>query len=164
MNDSFKEKCTILVIISAIIIVSLSSGCLSSSDEVYYEPRISAHFDSLDLSSLADTLKENNISFTHSTDYQLNIDIFTNSSYTFSNVTYNITASSISLHDSLSYDPWMTLRLHYNVRRHYRFKSEEAAKEAMYLLEPSLELLSYFLEESGNPLPYEVSYFVEDIY
>jgi len=52
----------------------------------------------------------------------------------------------------------MRMRLWAEIYEKYRFPSEKAAKEAMYLLEPSLELLSYFLEESGNPLPYDVKY------
>ena len=157
MNSSFKEKWAILVIISAILAVSFSHGCLIGDPVEWYSPAIHASFDAIDLESLADTLYENNISSSFERPYFLSLYLPEDKSYVFSNTTYNISATSIRFLNN-SRPPYVRLRLADWQYEKYRFSSKDEALEASYLPDPSFELMNYFLNESGNQPPRYVEY------
>jgi len=129
---------------------------------------IYADFDlSFNLSSFCEAMSENNVSCSINADedaahYQTSIYIewSENETYIFSNNTYKISATRGWIRDDPETDSapkWMTIYLDYLYSK-YKYPTEEEARNATYLLEPSFELIKYFLNESSNPMPFDVRY------
>jgi len=164
------DKCKNLSVISLIIIGLLfSSGCLIHGDR-YYFPKIYAQFDtSLNIFSLCDVMIENNVSCSIGENKDdtahrpiLSVNWPDNTTYIFSNNSYNISATRGSIvDDSDAPTPYLWMNLFLEDIPQYRYPSEKEAHNATYLLEPSFDLIKYFLNESSNPMPYKVRYKVE---
>lgn len=166
-------KKTLMVIIITIVILSFTSstGCLfdtpNSPEKEWYTPRIIAYFNTINLLSFAENLTKNNISNDHFKDHyregyseELYLDFPDNSTYFFSNKKYNISATGVGFHDQSSFGGriWLSMGLDDMQYEKYRFPSENDAFNSSYLLEPSFELIKYFLNESGNSQPYNVRF------
>jgi len=153
-----------------LIIIGLSStsGCLfGPTDKGWFTPEIYARFISINFTSLSDTIDEHNILYDYYNEEGGTFDIEgislflpDNTTYFLSNISYNISATSIGFHYNSynSRDYWMNMGLDANKYSKYRYPSEKEALDANYLLEPSFELMKYFLNESSNPMPYKVEY------
>ena len=164
MNHSFKEKCAILLIVSAILAVSLTQGCLVD-DKDFFIPGYTAHFDFLDVRSIGDALTESNISWDWDNDARTSIWFILgkNETFVFSENNTNATiAITATIQDKRPDDNRTTAVItpFFETYEEYRFPTQEEAVDAVSLLKPTVSLFYDLLNETGNPMPNESHYWV----
>ena len=164
MNRSFKGKCAVLLVISAILAVSLNQGCLVDEKD-FFIPGYTAHFDSLDVRPISDALTESNISWRWDDAAHTSIWFILgkNETFVFSENNTNATiATKVIIEDKRPDDNRTTAVIipHFEAYGEYCFPTQEEAIDAVSLLKPTVSLFYELLNETGNPMPNESHYWV----